>query len=345
MAVVPMRVLFPTKITPAMVATSAEPLLAGQTLWSPHGSYTVGNRVLYGTVMDARVYQCISSLSAQAGINNPAPPQDSAHWVAAAPGNRWAMFDQSVNTYTTLGGYWEVIVSNMGRCNGLALVDAMGTTSLDVTVSRPKQAGMINANPVTSAYAEDITVTKSISDADGERWVFSVSLAAAGSAAVDLGYIPPQLAVKTDVTLQWPAGDTWTVKVSGAQAGSVGSLVVGNFIELGDVDKDDLSATIDDYSRVEIDEFSVATLVQRPYHRSVSCSLLTTHERVRFVHAVLAGLRATPAFFVASDDYRYTPFNTWGHVERVQLGTSSGVYCPVQLSIKGISQDQGATAV
>lgn len=344
MAVVPMRVLFPTEITPSMVSTSAAQLLTGQTEWSATSAYAIGARVLYGAGLDARIYHCIADVATPVDGNNPDPAQDKAHWVAIGPGNRWAMFDESLNTITALGANWLVTLSNLGRCNGVALVDVVGTTSLTVTATRPKTAGMTNAAPVTSNYAEDITVTKSVSDAEGQKWVFTVSLTDALSEAVELGYLPPQLAVKTDVALQFPAGTTWTVQISGTQAGSVGSLVAGNFIELGDVDKDDLNATIDDYSRIEIDEFSVATLVPRPYHRSVSCSLLTTQERLRFVHAVLSGLRAKAAFFVASDDYRYSPFNTWGHVERFQVGTSPGVFCPVQLSIKGISQEQGATA-
>jgi hypothetical protein len=336
-----MRVLFPTTITAAMVtASSAVQLLTGQALWSASSAYTTGASVLGGTELDARIYSCIADVKAPAaGGSNLAPKQDKSHWTSAAPGNRWAMFDKSVNTRTTLGANWSITLKNMGRCNGLALVDVMGTTSFTVTVTQPKTAGMVNAAPVTSNYAEDITVTKSVSDAEGQKWVFNVSLTNALSAAVDLGWIPPSLAAKTDVALQWPAGSTWTVQIGGVQAGSIGSLVVGNFIELGDVDKDDLGAAIEDYSRIEIDEFGVASLVQRPYHRSLNCSLLTTHERVRFVHAVLTGLRATPAFFVASDDYRYSPFNTWGYVDRAQYGTSSGVYCPVQLSIKGISQE------
>ena len=343
MAVVPMRVLFPTAITPGMVSTSAALLLPGQTEWSATNSYAAGARVLRGAGLDARIYHCFADVAAPAAGSNPAPDVDVAHWVAIGPGNRWGMFDKSVNTATELGAGWAVTLSNLGRCNGVALVDVVGTTGLTVTVSSPKPAGWNDMAPVTSDYAEDITVTKSVSAAEGHKWVFNISLTNALSEAVELGYIPPQLAVKTDVALQFPAGYRWTVHISGAQAGSVGSLVAGNFIELGDVDKDDLSATIDDYSRVEIDEFGTATLVPRPYHRSVSCSLLTTHERLRFVHAALAGLRATPAFFVASDDYRYSPFNTWGHVERLQIGTSSGIYCPIQISIKGISQD-GATA-
>lgn len=337
MAITPMRVLFPTTITASkVIATSAAQLLAGQTLWSSTAAYAVDAVVLNGTAADASVYKCIAAVSAAA--SNPSPAQDKAHWTRVAPGNRWAMFDKSVNTRTTLDAGWSVRLTGVDTgCDGLALVDLMGVTSLTVTVTRPKTADMAVSAAVTSTYAEDITVTKLVSPTE-QRWVFDVSLTNALSTAVDLGYIPPSLAVKTDVALQWPPGKTWTIEVSGTQAGSIGSMVVGNFIELGDVDKDDLSSTADDYSRVEVDEFGIAELTPRPYYRSVSCSLLVTHERVRFVHAVLMGLRATAAFFVASDDYRYSPFNTWGHVERFVLGTRSGVYCQGSLSIKGISQ-------
>ncbi len=338
MAVTPMRVLFPTTITAGMLtSTSAAQLLTGQKQWSATAAYSVDAVVLSGTAADASVYKCISAVSA--GTNNQSPAQDKAHWVRVAPGNRWAMFDKSVNTRTALDANWSVKLTGVDDgCDGLALVDLMGVTSLTVTVTRPKPADVSISAAVTSVYAEDITVTKSVSSAGGQKWVFTVSLTNALSTAVDLGYIPPQLAAKTDVTLQWPQGKTWTIEVSGTQAGSIGSMVVGNFIELGDVDKDDLSSAADDYSRVEVDEFGIAELTSRPYYRSVSCSLLVTHERVRFVHAVLMGLRATAAFFVASDDYRYTPFNTWGHVEHFVLGTRSGVYCQGSLSIKGISQ-------
>lgn len=96
----------PMTITAAMVTTSAvdEALAA----WSSVTTYGEGARIL-----DPATTVIWESLAA-GNTNNP-PATSPTKWLRVGLSNRWRMFDQSVDSVTTLpgGGFWEITPSTV----------------------------------------------------------------------------------------------------------------------------------------------------------------------------------------------------------------------------------------
>ena len=332
-----LKVLKPLALTDAMLHSSSVPE-ADHAAWVAGTAYAEGARVIRLTTH--RIYQCIAAVSGAV-----VPESDALNWVEVGPTNRWAMFDSKVSTATVGAEDGLQVVLKPGRCNGLAMLEMEGITAFTITcvyaVTARGGAGALTVVVREYAFGIELTTTTDTRGPAGTpvgmvTLVYSVQLQSRSvSNWTDYFTAPP--VVKNDVFIGFPGRADMTVTLNIASASpQVGALMVGNFIELGDAGYG-VSSTIDDYSVVTTDEWGVSRLVERDYTKRVNYPLTVENWAMRRAFSTLSSLRATPAVFIGSDDYRYTPFTVFGRVARFNVALSFATYSIVNVEIQGLS--------
>jgi hypothetical protein len=332
-----LKVLKPLSIKDAMLQSSSVPE-TDYAEWVSGAAYSLGARVIL--LSTHRIYQCIVAVTGAT-----TPTSDTAHWVEVGPTNRWAMFDSKVSTATVGTAAGLQVVLKPGRCNGLALLELAGIAACSVTCTYPVTAqGTRGALTVTTriySFGVELTTT---TDTRGEAGTLVGSVTLAYSIQLQnrnvsdwTGYFLEPFVVKTDVFVGFPSRSDMTVTLDIASAlPKIGALMIGNFVELGDSGYG-VSSSIDDYSVVQTDEWGVSKLVERDYVKRVNYPVTVENWAMRRAFSTLSSLRATPAVFIGSDDYRYTPFTVFGRVARFNVSLSFATYSIVNVEVQGLS--------
>lgn len=334
-----LKVLKPITLTGAMLQSSSAPE-ADHPQWAAGTGYAVGARVL--RLARHRIYQRIA---AAAGTLTAAPELDTAHWAEVGPTNRWAMFDTKVSTATVGTASGLQVVLKPGRCNGLAMLELSGIAAFSITCAYPVTAqgdkGALTVTVREYAYGVTLTTTTDTRGTAGTpvglvTLAYSVQLQNR-NVSNWTGFFVEPFVVKTDMFIGFPsrADMTLTLAIPGASP-KVGALMVGNFIELGDAGYG-ISSSIDDYSVVTTDEWGVSRLIERDYSKRVNYPITVENWAMRRAFSTLASLRATPAVFIGSDDYRYTPFTVFGRVARFNVALSFATYSIVNVEVQGLA--------
>lgn len=237
-------------------------------------------------------------------------------WIDLGPTNRWAMFDSFVSTGTSLTTSTSqpamLVTVSPGLCNGVAVLDVTGVDSVTCEMF----------NGVTSVYSE----TKTLDNTFISNWYEYFFEPYDVFTDLTFGPLPPYPSATVKLTFT-PTSVGATVQC--------GAALYGNTVELGSIESD-VSAGITDYSRKETDEFGITTLVERGFSKYASYNILVTDAQMRRVFSTLAALRATPAVWIASDDYRYTPFNAFGYPKDWGMNVRYAGYASVSLEIEGL---------
>lgn len=237
-------------------------------------------------------------------------------WIDLGATNRHAMFDSFVSTGTTLITSTSqpamLVTVSPGICNGVAVLDVTGVDSVTCEMF----------DGVTNVFSE----TKTLDNTFISNWYEYFFEPYDVFTDLIFGPLPPF--PSATVTL------TFTPTAVGATI-NCGAALYGNTVELGSIEFD-VNSGITDYSRKEADEFGITTLVERGFSKYASYSLLVTDSQMRRVFSTLAALRATPAVWIASDDYRYTPFNAFGYPKDWGMNVRYTGYASVSLEIEGL---------
>ena len=332
-----LKVLKPAIVTDAMLQSSSVPE-ADHPEWVSGASYVAGNRVI--RLNKHRIYQCLAPVS-----GTTPPESDSTSWVELGPTNRWAMFDNKVSTPTTGSSTGLQLTLKPGRCNGLALLELSGITALSITCTYPVTAQGDKGALTTTVrdYAFGIVLT-TVTDTRGAAGTLTGSVTLLYDVTLQnrnvsnwTQYFLEPFVIKTDVFIGFPSRADMTIYINVSNAyPKVGALMIGNFIELGDAGYG-VSSSIDDYSVVTTDEWGVSKLVERDYVKRVNYPVTVENWAMRRAFSTLAALRATPAVFIGSDDYRYTPFTVFGRVARFSVALSFATYSIVNIEVQGLS--------
>lgn len=237
-------------------------------------------------------------------------------WLDLGPTNRWAMFDATISTGTTLttsvGTPALVVVVTPGICNGVALLDVSGIASATVK--------MVNAG--VTVYTKTQTVDNTFVS-DWYQYFFEPY-----DVLTDIlfGPLPPYPTAQVTVTLT-PTSVGVTV--------SCGAVMFGNTVEIGEVEYG-ATAGITDYSRKETDEFGITSLVERAYSKRATYNMLVENSQLRRVFSTLASLRATPAVWIASEDYKFSPLTVFGPPKTWGINVQYFTHSSVSLEIEGL---------
>lgn len=325
-----LKVLKATILTDAMLLSSSV-AETDHPAWVLGTAYAKGARVIRpGT---HSIYQCI--LAAPTTLTD-SPEADTEHWARVGPTNRWAMFDNNVNTRTLGGPSGLTTTVKPGRCNGVALLDMVGATAATLTCSYPIAVQAKATSTVVSQYAFGITLTRVINYAAGTvTQTYAIALENR-NVSNWAGYFKNPFINKTDVFIGFNSRSDWTIALSITSANpQVGWMMVGNYIEIGDVGYG-VSAGIEDYSLKTTDAWGVTTLVQRDYVKRVTYPVTVDNTFMRQAFSALADLRAKPALFVGAGDYRYTPFTVFGYVASFDVSLSFATYSVINVEVKGL---------
>jgi hypothetical protein len=341
-----LKVLEPKIITTALLISHgiAEPdtTISEPAVWSATAGYAIDARV---TRTDTHyIYQCVATVSAVVSpAANTAPELATDVWVQVKPTNRWAMFDQSVNTDTLkIGTHSGAATSlafeiNPGRCNGLALLGLSEVKTIKVLC---KRAGSFGISSVVETVPSLGVTRKSYTLTGFAYEEFDINVIKR-TVSDWSGFFREPYDIKTDVMLSFPSAvwSSMTITLTGYINESdiaVSSVIPGNYVEMGDVSYG-VNSSIEDYSVKEFNEFGVATLVERDYAKRVSFSITTPDWNMRRVFSTLAALRAKPAVFIGSDSYLHTPFTVYGYCENFSLSLDLPTISYINLEVKGLT--------
>lgn len=305
-----MKVIKPVEITDVQLLSSSLSAVSAPA-WSASSTYAKGDRVQVGV----RTYQALQG--ANQG-KDPLLASNNLWWVDAGPTNRWAMFDQEINTQsvaTAPGGLGSVEISVTlapGMCNSLAVLE-MVANEVEISVIDGDYAG------AQQVYAKTIGLDNTIIF-DWYSYFFE----------------PPTRL--TEVTLQDlpPYGSARiTVTVRGSGEVRVGSVLVGTTYTLGDLNYG-ARMGINDYSKKSTNDFGAVTIIKRSFSKRADIPLTFDTENLERVYRLLADLRSTVCLWLGSDDERLSPLNILGFYKefQIEMKIRNLNYCT--LSIEGM---------
>lgn len=300
-----MKVLAPITVSDA-VLTSSVVAEDDYAVWNGATTYGLGAafRVIYG-------HRCYESL--QAGNTNHTPPASGSDtwWLNLGPTNRWAMFDNSVDTSTNYVGTLSVTLTPGGIVNSIGLVSAVGYTA---------RVRMFSGSAVV--YDKTLFVD-STPIYDWEDYFFSTAV------------LPTEL-----IFDRLPRYVTATVQIDitplpGGSV-SVGACLIGDMQEIGPALLGG-SAGITDYSRKDTNDFGVSTIVKRGFSKRSTQQIVISDGERRRVSALLTGLRATPSLWIgANDTKRFAPLVVFGIWKNWNVELSYRTHDVLSLEIEGL---------
>lgn len=292
-----MKVIAPTTFAAATHFVSSNAVETVAT-WAVGTTYASGAQVVYNT----RIYQSL------VGSNTGNTPSSSpTFWLDVGPSNIYAMFDNQISTATTKASSPLTVTLSPGLFNSVALLGLVGT-SLTVTML----------------------------DAPAGSTVYSRTLSLEGSRVLDWYqyFFEPFEQIGEVVLTGLPVygSSRLTVSISGGGAVAAGGLLWGSYYELGDAEHGATAGLID-YSRKETDAFGTTTFVRRSFSKRMSVRLMLQTDAIDKVQRILAGLRATPAVWIASDNTAYRPLTVYGFYRDFSLEVAyrDRSYCSLEI--------------
>lgn len=286
-----------------LVSTTATEAVAA---YAAGTTYALGQQVYVAA--DMRVYE-----SLQAGNIGHTPATSPTWWLDVGPMNQWAMFDGEISTATTAASSLTVVL-DVGPVNSLALFGLVGDT-----------------------------LTLTMTDGPGGATIYSRTVNLDGTLISDWYqyYFEPDVQMGelflSDLPTYWAARLTITLTSTGSVACAHCSVGTGYWI--GDA-KYGAGLGIDDYSRVETDEFGITTLVRRRSAKTLDVAVMLPNVQINKVFNLLDGMRATPCVWslVDSDpDGVYAPFLVFAVYRKARVEIAYPRESLLSLELKGMT--------
>lgn len=296
-----MKVISPISITTGMLtSTNAVETYSN---YSSSTVYVTGNRVVYGNY----IYESLSN-----GNSNHQPDINPTHWLQIGPSNKWAMFDNKVDTRTT------------------------SPTPLSVTVT---PSAIVNSLSLLNIDA--VSVTINITDGPSGPNVYSKSINLDDTPIFDwYMYFFEPYNFRTDIVLtDIPpySGSVISIAVNKtAGIAAVGNLLLGNVILLGGTQYG-AQTGIRDYSIKETDEFGNTTFVPRAFSKRMQAQIYLSNASLNYVTHSLTDLRAVPAVWIGSEDSNLQPLIVYGFYRDFNIEISYPDISLCSLEIEGLT--------
>lgn len=303
-----MKVIKPTAVTAAiLISTDATETYSA---WAGATAYTAGDKVILTSTQ--RIYERLVS-----GTTATSPELDATNWLDFGPTNKWAMFDNEVNTQTANATSLTVVLKP-GYVNSISFFGLEGQT-LDITV-RDALAGSIVYGNSTLTGPLSINLDGTLIS-DWYMYFFE--------AFTQLGEV-----VLTDLP---PYGDAHiTITITSTTTAKCGICAVGTFYDLGGTQ---YGATVGiiDYSKKETDTFGVTTFVRRAFSKRMTAKMVLDNGQLNKIQRVLADLRATPCAWIGTDATGFESLMVFGFYKdfSIDVAYASTSYCSTE--IEGLS--------
>lgn len=310
-----MKVIRPVDITAAGVlisSTLVEPA-ADEVVWVPNAAYTKGQKRYRAETH--RVYRCLLNHDT---ISIPpeddlaaAAPNTVARWEDFAPTNKWAMFDQEINTQSVATGSMSVELAP-GICNALALFDLEGG---QVDVGMTSSAG----GPTVFSRTIDLDTSRVT---DAYEYCFEPFSTRRNVVLLNL---PPYM------------GCRLTVTITGSGTVKCGQLVVGTLCNVGGTLKGITSRTRDFSARSENKETGVISLKPGKKRRTISARLEVLKGAENATLQLLDGLLGKPCVWLGDDDGLLDPLTTVGFPSDLAMEFPTATGRMYSLTIEGLT--------
>lgn len=300
-----MRLIRPVTITDSnfISSTIAEPA-AGETAWVSGTTYALNDLVI--RTQTHRVYKRLV-----AGAGTTPPENDPTNWEDYKPTNRWAMFDQEVNTQSSVSSPLTVTIAP-GLCNGLALIELVGS-SVTVTVK--------DGSTGPTVYTVTVGLEQSLVT-DWYQYFFEP-------------YSQRGTLVLTDLP---PYPNAYiTITVTGTGTVKCGGFIVGTLYTLGGTQYG-ASAGIRDYSKKETDsDTGIVTLVPGRFSKKLRAKLQVESAAVGPIQTLLYGLRAVPVVWIGDDTGANDALTVFGFYRDFELDVAYPTSSFYSLEIEGMT--------
>jgi hypothetical protein len=300
-----MKFIRPTPIATAMLISSTAPE-TDYAAWASGTTYAQ-----YAKCILTSTHRIYESTQAANTSNDPAT-DDGTWWIDIRPTNRWAMFDQSVGTVTSIATPLTVVLAPGVVVNSLALLDISGTS---VTV------GMLDSAGGASVYNKTYTLADAAEVIDWYGYFFEPIQSQDTLLIYDL---PP-----------YPSGRI-TVTLNASTTASCGTLAVGNLIDIGKT-RYGAGIGIVDYSKKDVDIFGVTSVLERAYAKMIETSMLVNNGRLNYISKQLAAVRAIPCVWVGDNDAGYSALTAYGFYKDWSVNIAYPNYSECSLTIEGLT--------
>lgn len=295
-----MNLIQPVSMTDALLISSTAPE-TDYSAWAAGTAYALGDRCI--RTATHRIYE-----RRVAGTTAAAPEADTINWLDIGPTNRWAMFDGTVGSVTTLATPLTVTLAP-GPISHLALLDLQATS---VRVQMTDGAG----GP--GVYDRTFTMADAAPIVDYWDYFFGEPGMQTELIVADL---PPYYNGRITVT------------INNGTTAACGTLVAGTNVEIGDTHYG-VSIGILDYSRKETDDFGVTTVVPRAYAKRIDVPVLCENTRLDYIVKKLAEVRAIPCVWVAMNSH--SSMIVYGFYKDWSIDIQYFTHCEARLTIEGL---------
>jgi hypothetical protein len=309
-----LRVLRPITITSAMLtahnvpepATGADPDPAA---YSAATTYALAARCHVSSTH--MIYE-----SVQAGniAHDPTTDTTNTWWVAVGATNRWRMFDQRNTSQTTRTGGMDVSLTPGEVYNGVALLNMALVNSVQVTMV---EGGVTTVYDTTTSLQDPPTV------GDYYEYCFDPILQKDSLILTDL----PSYGTAV-LRVQFSTG-------SPTDVAAVGVMTVGQVKDIGTGVQMGARVGIQDYSVKQANAYGDYTIVERAFAKRASFEMWVPRNKVDSVQTLLAGVRAVPCVWIASDFYQSTVI--FGFYKDFDVTISYYDYSVLTLSLEGLT--------
>ncbi len=264
-----LSIVEPIEITDANLISSNVPE-TDYPVWSPITTYALGARVILASTH--RIYESLQS----GNLNKSPATEDLTWWVAVRPTNKWAVFDTSNSTKTTVpSGQTKISYEISGSfVNSVGILNITGATSATVTVKNASGA---------IVYSKTISLFGITTSFDWWSWFFGERRAKSQVVLVDL---PVQINANIEIVLN---GDIDL---------SVGVIVLGRLKSIGKGVLSGARVGIQDYSRKERNDFGDMIVVERAFAKRANLQLVIGANEVDSTIDFMSRIRAKPCLYI-----------------------------------------------
>lgn len=318
-----MNLIVPFNITDATFTSSTIPEPdsgESEVAWNSGTAYAIEDRAILTSTH--KVYQAIVANT------NKEPSADVAtgaggtgigtYWQEAFPTNKWALFDNKNGTTSDGSSPLVIRVTPGVNIDSVAAFNITGATQINVVM-----------NDGVERYNENITMIDDTEVSDTYQYAFSEVVEISEFIVDDLPYYPDSY---IEITFTG-SGDI-----------SVGTLIVGNSFNIGEVEVG-TNIQLQDYSIKETDDFGNFTITPRRNSKIVDFKAYIAKDRVGFVYNKLRSLTTVPCVWYsqsanASEDdtilVQKDPTAVFGYYRDVKLNMENTVTVDMSMQIEGL---------
>lgn len=294
-----MKIINPIVITPSMVVSNVVEIYPA---WSSATSYSKGDRVVY----NLKIYESLTNTNL-----NKTPDTSPTDWLVVGPSNCCAAFDTSYSTQTVSSAPIEFQITPNIIFNSAAVLN------IDI--------------------ASELTIQL---ESATEGIVYSKTVSLDGSILTDwYDYFFAPFDQKMDVVFTdippYRTG-TLTITLDGIGDLKVGTIILGNVLELGNTQYG-LSFGIKDYSVKQEDEFGNTLFVERNYARRIEPTVFIRNTDLRKIDRLLTEVRAKPTVFIPTEEEGYDTLITYGFLADWNIEIPYPADSLLRMDIKGLT--------